>query len=178
MLPSAAQPPAGACWNYSTSGKVVTAPLTASTAQGDTLYSVTTAGQVYALDQRFATPQFQYSCPGANKQSPPGTPLLLNSILYFGCSDEIFYALDTLLLRVVWQYPPVPTPTLTGKIKAAQTLGAFRGAPVTDGQQVYVYTESQGKSSVLALNAISGTLLWSAQVRVMWWVGGGWRGGY
>ena len=155
-------PPAGTCWTFNTTGQVAgDGPTAVSTVQGDTLYAVTSAGLLYALDQTLSTLQFQYSCPGgsSSKQASPGTLLLQNNIIYFGCPDGIFYALNALLLQLMWQYPPAP-PT-KGK---QQTLGSFRGAPVTDGQNVYVYTQSHGKSSVVALNALSGTRLWSTQV--------------
>lgn len=155
-------PAAGTCWTHNTTGKVSgDGPLTVSTSQGDTLYSVTSSGQLYALDQSSSTLQFQFSCLGANKQAPPGTPLLWNNILYFGCTDQVFYAMDTLLLRLLWQFPPKPT---SKKNARAQTLGSFRGAPVTDGRNIYVYTQSQGKSRVVALNSVSGAVVWSTQV--------------
>ena len=118
--------------------------------------------QAYSVLDRISTANVQklglaWSLDLEGEASLEGTPLAVDGVLYFTGSYAAVYAVDGLTGKQLWKFDPQTWKHAPGKM--IYTFAANRGAAYADGRIFSATLDGR----LVALDAKSGALLWSAQ---------------
>ena len=127
-------------WSYATGGWVATAPTVAD----GVVYMGSNDHRVYALDAATGSELWSF----ATGDVVVSVPTVADSVVYVGSNDNHLYALDADTGEKLWSY---------------DTGAWVRYSPTVSGGMVYLSALIDGEPRIVALDASSGALVWTAQ---------------
>ena len=127
-------------WSFATGGWASAAPTVADSV----VYAGADDHRVYALDAATGGELWNFATNDAVKSAPT----VADGVVYVGSNDNHLYALDAVSGAMIWSH---------------DTGAWVQYSPTVSDGRVYAGTLVNGEPRVAALDASSGTLLWTAQ---------------
>ena len=123
-----AQPAYNLRWNYAANGAIEVMPWL----RDDKVYFCDTLGNLYCADTAGNANPWSWTTHPVNFGSPIRTwPIVYNNVIYFGCDNGYFYAVDAKTGNVIWKL-------YTGKM--------VRSSPILDVvREVIIFGSREGK---------------------------------